>query len=65
MPVAIIFNPDLKTKFNSFSTQLYSVAELVRTIRRRSCEAGLEMGDVNTFLTEDDYRQINKETGCK
>ena len=24
-----------------------------------------KMGNVNTFLTEEDYRQINEETGCK
>jgi len=23
------------------------------------------MGNMNTFLTEDDYRQIHDETGCK
>lgn len=23
------------------------------------------MGNVNTFLTEDDYKQINEETGCE
>ena len=23
------------------------------------------MGNANTFLTDDDYRQLNSETGCK
>ena len=23
------------------------------------------MGNINTFLTEDDYKQIHSETGCK